>query len=131
MWRGGTARSRENEPPEWAKSGSAQTAQLGACPAQTTQRPIFPATSPRPLVPAADPSLFPKLTEQPLQLLEPLGEVRHVELDQVLFRDGDRADDPMVVLEGRVVVLLGTSEEARQVGVAACAPELVRDDVVS
>jgi hypothetical protein len=32
-------------------SGSAQTAQLGACPAQTTQQPIFPATSPRPLVP--------------------------------------------------------------------------------
>jgi CRP-like cAMP-binding protein len=49
-----------------------------------------------------DDALFPKLTEQQLELLTPLGHVREVDVDEVLFRDGDPGYDPMVVLAGRV-----------------------------
>ena len=49
-----------------------------------------------------DPALFPKLTEQQLGLLRPLGRVRDMSVDEVLFRDGDAGYDPMVVLAGRV-----------------------------
>jgi thioredoxin reductase (NADPH) len=52
-----------------------------------------------------DPALFPKLTEHQLALLRPLGQVREIEVDDVLFSDGDAAYDPMLVLAGRVSVL--------------------------
>ena len=61
-----------------------------------------------------DPALFPKLTEQQLALLRPLGRVRSVEVDEVLFKDGDAGYDPMVVLAGRVSVLAGGGEGARE-----------------
>ena len=61
-----------------------------------------------------DPSLFPKLTGQQLDLLRPLGRVRDVEADEVLFRDGDTTYNPMVVLTGRVAVLAGTGPDARE-----------------
>jgi thioredoxin reductase (NADPH) len=51
-----------------------------------------------------DPSLFPKLTDAQLSLLRPLGEVRATSEGEVLFADGDLAYDPMVLLEGEVVV---------------------------
>jgi thioredoxin reductase (NADPH) len=60
-----------------------------------------------------DPALFPKLTEQQLALLRPLGRVRKVQLDEVLFRDGDVGYDPMVVLAGRISVLEG-GDKARE-----------------
>ena len=54
-----------------------------------------------------DAALFPKLTEEQLGLLAPLGHVREVDVDDVLFRDGDAGYDPMVVLAGRVAVRAG------------------------
>jgi thioredoxin reductase (NADPH) len=65
------------------------------------------------LLDSDDPSLFPKLTEQQLALLRPLGRVREVEVDEVLFSDGDADYDPMVVLTGRVSVLEGGGDRAR------------------
>jgi thioredoxin reductase (NADPH) len=61
-----------------------------------------------------DPTLFPKLSEQQLELLRPLGRVREVEVNEVLFRDGDAGYDPMVVLAGRVAVLVGDGSDARE-----------------
>ena len=61
-----------------------------------------------------DPALFPKLTEQQLALLRPLGRVRKVQLDEVLFRDGDVGYDPMVVLAGPESVLDGGGDGARE-----------------
>jgi thioredoxin reductase (NADPH) len=61
-----------------------------------------------------DPALFPKLTEQQLALLRPLGRVREVAVDEVLFSDGDDGYDPMVVLAGRVSVLEGGTDRARE-----------------
>jgi CRP-like cAMP-binding protein len=61
-----------------------------------------------------DPALFPKLTKQQLELLRPLGRVRDISVDEVLFRDGDAAYDPMVVLAGRVSVLEGGGDGARE-----------------
>ena len=63
-----------------------------------------------------DPALFPKLTEQQLDLLRPLGYVREVEAGEVLFSDGDAGYDPMVVLTGRVSVLAGGDEARELVG---------------
>jgi hypothetical protein len=72
-------------------------------------------SSPPPtLLDGDDPALFPKLTEQQLPLLRPLGHVREVAVDEVLFRDGDAGYDPMVVLAGRVSVLEGGGERARE-----------------
>jgi thioredoxin reductase (NADPH) len=61
-----------------------------------------------------DPALFPKLTAQQLALLRPLGEVRTTSAGDVLFADGELGYDPMVVLEGAVVVLVGRGEEERE-----------------
>jgi thioredoxin reductase (NADPH) len=61
-----------------------------------------------------DPALFPKLTERQLELLRPLGRVREMSVDEVLFRDGDAGYDPMVVLSGRVSVLEGGADGARE-----------------
>jgi thioredoxin reductase (NADPH) len=69
---------------------------------------------PAALLDGDDPALFPKLTEQQLALLRPLGRVREVEVDEVLFSDGDTGYDPMVVLAGRVSVLEGGGEAARE-----------------
>jgi hypothetical protein len=48
------------------------------------------------LLDADDAVLFPKLTGEQLELLRPIGQVREVEPDEVLFRDGDDGYDPMV-----------------------------------
>ena len=68
---------------------------------------------PAALLDGDDPALFPKLTQQQLALLRPLGQVREVEVDEVLFSDGDVGYNPMVLLAGRVMVLAG-GEEARE-----------------
>ena len=68
---------------------------------------------PAALLDGDDPALFPKLTQQQLALLRPLGQVREVEVDEVLFSDGDVGYNPMVLLAGRVMVLAG-GEDARE-----------------
>jgi thioredoxin reductase (NADPH) len=60
-----------------------------------------------------DPALFPKLNEQQLELLAPLGHMHETEVDEVLFRDGDARYDPMIVLAGRVAVLEGSGAAMR------------------
>jgi len=66
-----------------------------------------------PLLDDEDAALFPKLTEQQLGLLEPLGRVRRLEVGDVLFGEGDAAYDPMVMLGGRVDVVVGSGEGER------------------
>jgi len=44
----------------------------------------------------------------------PLGHVREIQIDEVLFREGDAGYDPMVVLAGAVTVLAGTAADARE-----------------
>jgi hypothetical protein len=68
---------------------------------------------PAALLDGDDPVLFPKLTEQQLELLRPLGQVRGVEIDEVLFRDGDDGYDPMVVLAGRIAVPASGAADSR------------------
>jgi CRP-like cAMP-binding protein len=62
-----------------------------------------------------DPTLFPKLTDEQLDLLKPYGHVRRTMVGEVLFREGDAAYDVMVLLEGRVAIVLGSGDCARDV----------------
>jgi CRP-like cAMP-binding protein len=62
-----------------------------------------------------DPTLFPKLTDEQLDLLRQHGHVRQTTVGEVLFREGDTAYDVMVLLEGRVVIVLGSGDCARDV----------------
>jgi CRP-like cAMP-binding protein len=62
-----------------------------------------------------DPMLFPKLTDEQLDLLRPHGHVRHIEVGEVLFREGDAAYDFMVLHEGRVAIVLGSGDVARDI----------------
>src|SRR5215467_11498614 len=61
-----------------------------------------------------DAALFPKLSRQQVELLEPLGHVREIEVGELLFREGDVGYDPMVLLTGAVTVLAGTGTETRE-----------------
>ena len=69
---------------------------------------------PAALLDGDDPALFPKLTQQQLALLRPLSQVREVEVEEVLFSDGDAGYDPMVVLAGPESVLDGGGDGARE-----------------
>jgi hypothetical protein len=82
-----------------------------SAPSGTDRPSSYPAAA---LLDGDDPTLFPKLTDQQLELLTPLGQVREAEVDEVLFRDGDAGYDPMVVLAGRVAVLVGSGEDTRE-----------------
>jgi len=62
-----------------------------------------------------DPMLFPKLTDEQLALLTPLGTVRSINVGDVLFREGDASYDFMVLLEGQVAVVLGSGDAAREI----------------
>jgi thioredoxin reductase (NADPH) len=62
-----------------------------------------------------DPTLFPKLTDEQLALLAPLGRVRSIQVGDVLFREGDTSYDFMVLLEGQVAVVLGSGDAARDI----------------
>jgi thioredoxin reductase (NADPH) len=75
----------------------------------------MPTATGRPLLDDDDPALFPKLTDRQLELLMPLGEIRPIVAGEVLFRDGDRFQDPMVLLEGTVQVILSSGGEQNQV----------------
>jgi thioredoxin reductase (NADPH) len=70
----------------------------------------------------SDQALFPKLTDEQLQRLQPIGNVRSVVLDQVIFAEGDASYDPLVVLEGNVAIVQGHGKLER-----AIAPHLPRD----
>ena len=64
-----------------------------------------------------DPALFPKLTNEQMALLARHGTVRPIHVGGVLFREGDTTYDVMVVLEGRVAVMLGSGDEARELAI--------------
>ncbi|HEY2651764.1 MAG TPA: FAD-dependent oxidoreductase [Solirubrobacteraceae bacterium] len=81
----------------------------------TPARDHIATGSPRPMLDDDDPALFPKLTDRQLELLMPLGEIRPIAAGEVLFRDGDRFQDPMVLLEGSVQVVLSRGGEQNQV----------------
>jgi thioredoxin reductase (NADPH) len=70
----------------------------------------------------SDQALFPKLTDEQLGRLQPIGSVRATALDEVLFAEGEHSYDPMVVLEGAVAVVQGHGKYAREI-----APHLPRD----
>jgi thioredoxin reductase (NADPH) len=67
-----------------------------------------------PLLDADDPALFPKLTEEQVDLLAPHGEVRPIAAGEVLFRQGDPTYDVMVLLQGSVAVVVGSGEDSRE-----------------
>jgi thioredoxin reductase (NADPH) len=56
-----------------------------------------------------DPALFPKLTDDQMNLLALHGRVRPIQLGEVLFREGDGTYDAKVILEGSVAVPIGSS----------------------
>jgi thioredoxin reductase (NADPH) len=60
-----------------------------------------------------DPAVFPKLSDDQLDLLAKHGQARATTVGEVLFRGGDTAYDAMVLLEGRVAVLMGSGEPER------------------
>jgi thioredoxin reductase (NADPH) len=64
-----------------------------------------------------DPALFPKLTDAQVQMLSRYGEVRRIEVGQVLWGRGESNYDVMVVLEGLVVVVMNRGREARELSV--------------
>ena len=70
---------------------------------------------PKPLLDDDDPALFPKLTEPQVQMLSRHGEVRSIEVGDVLWGRGDSNYDVMVVLEGVVSVVAGSGQDAREV----------------
>jgi thioredoxin reductase (NADPH) len=70
---------------------------------------------PRSILDDDDPTLFPKLTDAQLDLLKPHGHVRATRAGELLFREGDRTYDVMVLLEGRVAVVLGSGDSAREI----------------
>src|SRR5262249_19155728 len=70
----------------------------------------------------SDQALFPKLTDEQLGHLRPIGSVRAVALDEVLFAEGEPSYDPVVVLEGTGAVVQGHGKHVREI-----APHLPRD----
>ena len=70
-----------------------------------------------PLLDDADPTLFPKLTDEQLELLAKHGHVHRTEVGEVLFREGDATYDVMVLLEGTVTVLVGSAERRRELAI--------------
>ena len=70
-----------------------------------------------PLLDDNDPALFPKLTDEQLALLTPIGAVRPIAVDELLFREGDHQVDPMVLLAGEVAVFEGDEEARRELAV--------------
>src|SRR5215831_20534884 len=77
--------------------------------------PLRTRSGPRPsLLDDDDPALFPKLTDEQLNLLAKHGHVRPTEVGEVLFREGDATCDVMILLEGSVAILVGGGERVRE-----------------
>ena len=62
-------------------------------------------------------SAFPTLAEDQIEFLRRYGEVRKIEPGQVLFREGDRSYDFIVILEGEVEIVDNFAGEARTIAV--------------
>ena len=62
-------------------------------------------------------SAFPTLADDQIGFLRRYGEVRKVEPGQVLFREGDRSYDFIVILEGEVEIVDNFEGEARTIAV--------------
>jgi thioredoxin reductase (NADPH) len=62
-------------------------------------------------------SAFPTLAEDQIEFLRRYGEVRKIEPGQVLFREGDRSYDFIVILEGEVEIVDTFEGEARTIAV--------------
>ncbi len=62
-------------------------------------------------------SAFPTLAEDQIGFLKRYGEVRKIEPGQILFREGDRSYDFIVILEGEVQIIENFGGEARTVAV--------------
>ena len=63
---------------------------------------------------AVDPAVARRLTAEQLESLRPYGEVRRTVAGQVLFREGDRSYDFIVILTGSVTVLDHEAGERRE-----------------
>ena len=72
---------------------------------------------PPPLLDDDDAALFPKLTDEQVQMLSRHGQVRSIEAGQLLWARGDSNYDVMVVLEGLVSVVVGRGQDEREVAV--------------
>jgi thioredoxin reductase (NADPH) len=73
-----------------------------------------------------DPTLFPKLTDEQMDLLARNGQVRPTRSGEVLFREGDATNDVMVVLEGSVVVTVGKGDSERELAIQ-CPRDLIAE----
>jgi thioredoxin reductase (NADPH) len=62
-------------------------------------------------------SAFPTLAEDQISFLKRYGQVRKIEPGQVLFREGDRSYDFIVILEGEVQIVENFEGEARTVAI--------------
>ncbi len=62
-------------------------------------------------------SAFPTLADDQIEFLRRYGEVRKIEPGHVLFREGDRSYDFIVILEGEVEIVDNFEEEARTIAV--------------
>jgi thioredoxin reductase (NADPH) len=60
---------------------------------------------------------YPRLSDAQIELLAEHGERRRVQAGEVLFREGDRAYDFFVVLEGMVAIVAGQGDEERVIAV--------------
>jgi hypothetical protein len=70
-----------------------------------------------------DPALFPKLTDEQLDLLAKYGQVRSTGIGEILFRDGDATHDAMVLLEGCVTVVIGSGDTERELAIVRTQPD--------
>ena len=62
-------------------------------------------------------SAFPTLADDQIEFLRRYGEARRIESGQVLFREGDRSYDFIVILEGEVEIVDNFDGEARTIAV--------------
>jgi thioredoxin reductase (NADPH) len=62
-------------------------------------------------------SAFPRLADDQIEFLRRYGEVRKIERGQVLYREGDRSYDFIVILEGEVEIVDNFEGEARTIAV--------------
>jgi len=62
-------------------------------------------------------SAFPTLADDQIEFLRRYGEVRKIEPGQVLFREGDRSYDFIVILGGEVEIVENFEGEARTIAV--------------
>ena len=92
---------------------------------------MSPATLPGPVLDDDDPTLFPKLTDEQVQLLGQYGQVRPTHVGDVLFREGEASHNAMVLLEGLVAVVIGSGSTARDLCVQQPRDLMVEFSIVT